>query len=302
MANHPDSIRLNKAISDSGYCSRRQADVLIERGSVTINGTVMTLGDRAMPEDRIEVDGKLITKNDNLVYIALNKPVGITCTTDKRVDGNVVDFIGHSERIFHVGRLDKPSEGLLLMTNDGDIVNKILRAGNKHEKEYIVKTDRHITDEFLHKMANGVPLAELETTTKKCHIERVSRFVFKIILIQGLNRQIRRMCEYLGYEVLELQRTRIMNIELGNLAIGKWRDLTKEEVSGLQNAVSESDNSSFVDQKQENNLSKNASETRNNENSRKISEDKRKAPRDKKGLERNAERSTGGRRRRGRTS
>lgn len=247
MSHHPDSTRLNKAISDSGYCSRRQADTLIEQGRVTLNGEKVSLGDRAMPNDEIRVDDKLITENDTLVYIALNKPVGITCTTDQRVDGNVVDFIGHKERIFHVGRLDKPSEGLLLMTNDGDIVNKILRAGNKHEKEYIVKVDRPITKDFIKKMANGVPLHELETTTKKCEVEQLSRFVFRIILIQGLNRQIRRMCDYFGYEVVELKRIRIMNIELGNLPIGKWRDLTPKEVKGLQNAVSDSDNSSYVD-------------------------------------------------------
>jgi 23S rRNA pseudouridine2604 synthase len=240
--NHPDSTRLNKAISDSGYCSRRQADVLIENGRVTINGEAKTLGDRAMPGDEIRIDGKLIVSNDTLVYIALNKPTGITCTTDRRVDGNVVDFIGHKERIFHVGRLDKPSEGLLLMTNDGDIVNKILRAGNKHEKEYIVKVDRPVTDEFIKKMSSGVPLHELETTTKKCTVERLSRFVFKIILVQGLNRQIRRMCEYLEYDVVSLKRERIMNISLGNLKIGKWRDLTIEEINGLQEAVSESKN------------------------------------------------------------
>ncbi|MDX1463010.1 MAG: 23S rRNA pseudouridine(2604) synthase RluF [Marinirhabdus sp.] len=247
MSHHPDSTRLNKAISDSGYCSRRQADKLIEQGRVTLNGEAVSLGDRAMPDDEIRVDGKLITENENLVYIALNKPVGITCTTDQRVDGNVVDFIGHKERIFHVGRLDKPSEGLLLMTNDGDIVNKILRAGNKHEKEYIVKVDRPITKEFIQKMGNGVPLHELETTTKPCEVEQLSRFVFRIILIQGLNRQIRRMCDYFGYEVLELKRTRIMNIELGNLPIGKWRDLTKKEVADLQASVAYSDNSSFMD-------------------------------------------------------
>ncbi|OAB81498.1 23S rRNA pseudouridine(2604) synthase RluF [Cochleicola gelatinilyticus] len=242
MTHHPDSTRLNKAISDSGYCSRRQADKLIEQGVVTVNGTVATLGDRAMPEDEIRVEGKLIKENDTLVYIALNKPVGITCTTDQRVEGNVVDFINHKERIFHVGRLDKPSEGLLLMTNDGDIVNKILRAGNKHEKEYIVKVDRPITADFIQKMGNGIPLHELETTTKRCEVTQLSRFVFKIILVQGLNRQIRRMCEYLGYDVVELKRVRIMNIELGELPTGKWRSLTQMELNELKNAVSESDN------------------------------------------------------------
>ena len=242
--NHPDSTRLNKAISDSGYCSRRQADVLIDQGRVTINGESTSLGDRVMPGDTVEVNGKVITSNDNLVYIALNKPAGITCTTDQRVEGNVVDFIGHKERVFHVGRLDKPSEGLLLMTNDGDIVNKILRAGNKHEKEYIVKVDRPVTDEFIKKMSSGIPLHELEATTKKCKVERLSRFSFRIILVQGLNRQIRRMCEYLGYEVIELKRERIMNISLGDLPIGKWRDLTEEELSGLKEAVTTSENTS----------------------------------------------------------
>ena len=158
-----------------------------------------------------------------------------------------IDFINHNERIFHIGRLDKPSEGLLLMTNDGDIVNKILRAGNDHEKEYIVKVDRPITDDFINRMRNGIYLEELETVTKKCTVEKISRFVFRIVLVQGLNRQIRRMCDYLEYEVVSLQRIRIMNIKLGNLPVGKWRDLTKEELKGLQDSIKDSDNSSFVD-------------------------------------------------------
>lgn len=245
--NHPDSIRINKAISDSGYCSRRQADTLIEQGRVTLNGKIISLGDRAMPEDIIKVDGEEIKGNDSYVYIALNKPVGITCTTDRRIEGNVVDFINHKERIFHVGRLDKPSEGLLLMTNDGDIVNKILRAWNEHEKEYIVKVDRPITDDFIRRMENGIPLHELETVTKKCKVKRVSRFVFNIILVQGLNRQIRRMCEYLGYEVLELKRIRIMDIELGDLPNGQWRNLTLKELQGLKEAVKISDNTPEAD-------------------------------------------------------
>ena len=242
MTHHPDSIRINKAISDSGYCSRRKADVLIEAGKVTINGSVATLGDRAMPDDEIRVNGEPLRANDNLVYIALNKPVGITCTTDRRVPGNVVDFINHKERIFHVGRLDKPSEGLLLMTNDGDIVNKILRAGNRHEKEYIVKVDRPVTGDFIKRMGSGIPLAELETTTKKCEVEQLSRYVFRIVLVQGLNRQIRRMCEYLGYEVLELKRIRIMNIELGDLKTGAWRNLTQKELEELNSMLSDSKN------------------------------------------------------------
>lgn len=289
MAHHPDSIRLNKAISDSGYCSRRQADTLIEQGRVTLNGASVSLGDRAMPDDTIEVDGNLITENTNLVYIALNKPVGITCTTDLRVEGNVVEFIGHSERIFHVGRLDKPSEGLLIMTNDGDIVNKILRAGNKHEKEYIVKVDRPVTDEFLKRMSSGIPIAELETTTKPCQVERVSRFVFKIVLIQGLNRQIRRMCEYLDYQVEALQRIRIMNIDLGDLEIGKWRDLTDKELQELKDSVEQSDNSAFVDTKP-----KKEGKVETNHKKRDIKKASRKAT--------NSPNSTGGRRRRGRNN
>ena len=235
MAHHPDSKRLNKAISDSGLCSRRQADKHIEQGLVSVNDKIAKLGDRAMPTDTIKINNQPIIKNEELVYIALNKPVGITCTTDKRIEGNVVDFIKHKERIFHIGRLDKPSEGLLLMTNDGDIVNKILRAGNEHEKEYIVKVDRRITDEFLKRMATGVPI--LDTVTKKCVVEKVGRYVFKITLIQGLNRQIRRMCEHLGYEVVSLKRLRIMNIHLENLEIGEWRDLTEKELTDLKNSL-----------------------------------------------------------------
>ncbi|MAT89096.1 MAG: 23S rRNA pseudouridine(2604) synthase RluF [Flavobacteriaceae bacterium] len=240
MTHHPDSVRINKAISDSGYCSRRQADTLIEEGIVTINGTVATHGDRVMPEDDVKVSGKKIRENDTLVYIMLNKPVGITCTTDRRVKGNVVDFIDHQERIFHVGRLDKPSEGLLLMTNDGDIVNKILRAGNQHDKEYIVTVDRPITKDFIERMSNGIPI--LDTVTKKCEVEQLSRFVFRIVLVQGLNRQIRRMCEYLGYEVQQLKRIRIMNLSLGTLPVGKWRDLTTKEINDLKSLVASSKN------------------------------------------------------------
>lgn len=236
---HPDSIRINKAISDSGFCSRREADTIIEKGRVTVNGEKSALGDRVMPGDEVRIDGKLITENENLVYIMLNKPVGITCTTDTRFDDNVVDFINHPERIFPVGRLDKPSEGLLLLTNEGDIVNKILRAGNKHEKEYIVKVDRHVTDDFIRRMGSGIPI--LDTVTKRCKVERISRFEFRMFLVQGLNRQIRRMCEYLGYEVVALQRIRIMNLELGDLPVGEWRDLTAEELKILKDSVKDSD-------------------------------------------------------------
>jgi 23S rRNA pseudouridine2604 synthase len=237
------SKRLNKAISDSGYCSRRKADELIEQGLVTLNDQPVRLGDRVMPGDVIKINGEIIGGPKSDVYLMLNKPVGITCTTDQRVKGNVVDFINFSERIFHVGRLDKPSEGLLLMTNDGDIVNKILRAGNRHEKEYIVRVDRPISTEFIQRMSRGIPI--LDTITKPCEVQRVSRFVFKIILVQGLNRQIRRMCEYLNYEVVALKRVRIMNLTLGDLPTGEWRHLTREEVAKLQESLTDSDNTPY---------------------------------------------------------
>ena len=244
MSNYPkESKRLNKAISDSGYCSRRKADELIERGVVTLNDQPVQLGDRVMPGDVIKIDGKVIGAPKNDVYLMLNKPVGITCTTDQRVKGNVVDFINFPERIFHVGRLDKPSEGLLLMTNDGDIVNKILRAGNRHEKEYIVRVDRPINPDFVQRMSRGIPI--LDTVTKPCTVERLSRFVFRIVLVQGLNRQIRRMCEYLNYEVISLKRVRIMNLTMGDLPKGQWRHLTPEEIQGLQESLIDSDNTPF---------------------------------------------------------
>lgn len=237
--NHPDSVRLNKAISDSGLCSRRQADVLIERGRVTINGEKAGLGERVMPDDQVRVDGKLIAKSVKSVYIILNKPVGITCTTNTRFDDNVADFVNHPERIYPVGRLDKPSEGLLLMTNDGAIVNKILRAVNEHEKEYIVEVDRPITDEFIERMGSGVPI--LNTVTKPCEISRINEYKFRIVLVQGLNRQIRRMCGYLGYEVVALKRVRLINLKLGDLPIGEWRDLTESELSTLKEATEDSE-------------------------------------------------------------
>lgn len=240
MEHHPDSKRLNKAIGDSGFCSRRQADAYIEKGEVTINGKVATLGDRVMPGDEIRVKGKRIEENENDVYIAFNKPVGITCTGNPRVKDNVIEYINHKERIFYIGRLDKPSEGLLLLTNDGDIVNKILRASNEHEKEYIVYVDKPITQQFLRQMRNGVPI--LDTVTKKCEVAQLSRYSFKIILVQGLNRQIRRMCDYLGYEVVSLKRIRVMNIELGDLPVGKWRNLTEKELKKLKEMIRYSDN------------------------------------------------------------
>lgn len=243
MSYPAESKRLNKAISDSGYCSRRKADELIEQGVVTLNDQPVNLGDRVMPGDVIKIHGKVIGAPKNEVYLMLNKPIGITCTTDQRVKGNVVDFINFPERIFHVGRLDKPSEGLLLMTNDGDIVNKILRAGNRHEKEYIVRVNRPISEDFVQRMSRGIPI--LDTVTKPCPVERLSRFVFRIVLVQGLNRQIRRMCEYLNYEVVSLKRVRIMNLTLGDLPKGQWRHLTPEEIRGLHESLIDSDNTPF---------------------------------------------------------
>lgn len=224
-------MRINKYISSSGITSRRNADKLIAEGKVFINGKVSTIGSDVQPGDIVVVNGKPIQIENQKVYIALNKPVGITCTTERSVKGNIVDFVNHPLRIFHIGRLDKDSEGLILLTNDGDIVNKILRAEYRHEKEYIVKVDKPITPEFLRKMSEGVEI--LGTKTLPCKVTQLSKYDFKIILTQGLNRQIRRMCAKLGYNVLKLKRIRIMNIHLGNLPTGHWRDLTKKELTQL---------------------------------------------------------------------
>ena len=238
----PESKRLNKYISDSGFCSRRGADKLIEENRVTINGKVPELGTKVFEGDIITVDGNTITKSrqdkSDRIYIAYNKPIGITCTTEKHIRGNIIDAIAHKERIFPIGRLDKPSEGLIFLTSDGDIVNKILRAENAHDKEYIVMVDKPISERFVEKMSRGVPI--LDTITKPCIVEVKSRFVFTIVLTQGLNRQIRRMCEYLDYEVKKLKRTRIMSVELGSLKPGQWRDLTEVEMADINNAVSDS--------------------------------------------------------------
>jgi len=224
-------MRINKYLSETGIVSRRGADKWIEEGKVTINGELATIGSQVADGDTVCVDGKPVIKEQKLVYIMLNKPVGITSTTERHIQGNVVDFVNHPLRIFHIGRLDKDSEGLLLLTNDGDIVNEILRAENKHEKEYIVQVDKPITEKFIKEMATGVEI--LDTKTLPCKVERISSNVFKIILTQGLNRQIRRMCSALGYNVKRLQRIRIMNIKLGNLKVGQWRDLTDKERTEL---------------------------------------------------------------------
>lgn len=224
-------MRINKYISESGKASRRGADKLITDGRVTINGKRATIGSQVEPGDDVLVDGNPVRVARNNVYIALNKPVGITSTTEKRVKGNIVDLVNHPLRIFNIGRLDKDSEGLILLTNDGDIVNEILRSEHRHEKEYIVSVDKPITPEFLKKMSEGVKI--LGTTTLPCEVVQLSKFDFKIILTQGLNRQIRRMCAELGYDVYRLQRIRIMNIHLNNLPPGQWRDLSKKERTQL---------------------------------------------------------------------
>lgn len=235
-----NSTSLNKFISESGFCSRREADVIIKAGRVTINGVVASSGNRVTDGDEVLLDGKDIGSKPKEIYIALNKPIGITCTTDMRVAGNIIEYMDYHERIFPIGRLDKPSEGLILLTNDGNIVNKILRASNNHEKEYIVEVNKPVSKDFLLKMGDGVTLPELETTTRKCEIERIGKFKFKIILTQGLNRQIRRMCENLGYRVLTLKRVRIMNIELDRLATGDWRHLTQQEMKQLDKLLKDS--------------------------------------------------------------
>jgi 23S rRNA pseudouridine2604 synthase len=224
-------MRLNKYISETGLCSRREADARIEAGRVTINDVVATLGTQVGEGDVVCVDGKPVGAAQKHVYIALNKPVGITCTTERHVPGNIVDFIRHRERIFPIGRLDKDSEGLMLLTNNGDIVNEILRSENEHEKEYLVTVDRPVTRIFLDGMASGVRM--LGTVTKPCKVKRVSAATFRITLTQGLNRQIRRMCSFFGYKVVRLQRVRVVNITLDGLDTGKWRELSPAEVRGL---------------------------------------------------------------------
>ena len=227
-----ESISLNKYISSTGICSRREADKWIDAGRVKINGEVARKGNRVFEGDQVTIDGKPLGAKPTHVYIALHKPPGITSTTDLKDKDNIIDFVNHPKRIFPIGRLDKASTGLILLTNDGDIVNQILREENHHEKEYIVRVDKPITAHFLKKMESGVPI--LGTVTKKCFVEKQSQFVFRIILTQGLNRQIRRMCTALGYKVHSLKRIRIMNIHLGDLKSGKWRDLKKTELNELR--------------------------------------------------------------------
>ena len=231
-------ISLNKFISETGFCSRREADKLIETGRVTVNNKLPKLGNRVSYDDIIKIDGKPLKPKDKPIYIAFNKPVGVSSTTDRKDKYNIIDYLHHPKRIFPIGRLDKPSEGLIFLTNDGDIVNKILRAGNNHEKEYIVTVDKPITAEFIQRMGSGIRI--LDTVTQKCFVKQESKYVFRIILTQGLNRQIRRMCEALNYRVIKLVRTRIMNITLSGIAPGKWRYLTQSEIDAINKLVANS--------------------------------------------------------------
>ncbi len=242
-----NSISLNKYIAGTGRCSRREADVLIKSGKVQLNGVIASAGNRVFDGDEVLINGEPLSDKPKAVYLIFNKPKGIVCTTDKREKDNIIDYINYHQRLFPIGRLDKRSEGLIFLTNDGDIVNKILRAGNKHEKEYIVSVKQPISQKFLSDMAKGVPI--LGTVTKRCVVEKINKFTFRIILIQGLNRQIRRMCEYLGYDVLALQRIRIMNVVLGKLPVGSWREFSKQELEIMNASVASSSKVSAAETK-----------------------------------------------------
>ena len=237
-----NGIRINKFLSEAGVCSRREADRQIEAGNVTIDGRTAVTGDKVIEGQKVCFNGNEVTKEQEMILIAFNKPVGIVCTAEKREKNNVIDYINFPKRIYPIGRLDKDSKGLLLFTNNGDIVNKMMRAGNMHEKEYIVTVNKPISDSFIRGLAGGVPLVELGVTTRKCHVKKLSNKTFKIILTQGYNRQIRRMCEYFGYRVVELERVRIMNITLGDLKEGEYRDITAQEYGQLKKMISNSSN------------------------------------------------------------
>lgn len=232
------TVRLNKFLSEAGVCSRREADRLIENGKVTVDGKRAEMGMRVSPSQRVCVGKKEVRQKNEMVLLAVNKPVGIVCTEEKKEKNNIIRFLNYPTRVTYIGRLDKDSEGLLLMTNNGDIINKMMRAGNQHEKEYKVTVNKPVTDEFLKEMAGGVPI--LDTVTRPCQVEKLGKYKFKIILTQGLNRQIRRMCEALGYEVKELRRVRIMNIELGNLKPGEYRKVTDQELNELYELIRDS--------------------------------------------------------------
>lgn len=247
--NLDDTVRINKYLSEAGVCSRREADRLLEAGKVTVDGTIAQMGTKVNGNQKIYVDGKLIKHEESMVLLAFNKPVGIVCTAEKKEKNNIVDFIHYPQRIYPIGRLDKDSQGLILMTNNGDVVNKMMRSGNMHEKEYIVEVDKPITEGFLKGMTEGVPI--LDTITRKCKIEKLSKYKFRIVLTQGLNRQIRRMCEYFGYKVTKLERIRIMNITLGNLKQGTYRNITLKELKKLEELIKDSSNTTVYGEKYE---------------------------------------------------
>ena len=229
-----EPVRINKYLSEAGVCSRREADRQVEAGNVTIDGVVASMGAKVLPDQTVLFCGKPVKKEEEMILLAFHKPTGIVCTAEKREKNNVVDYINYPKRIYPIGRLDKDSEGLILLTNDGDLINAMMRGANRHEKEYIVKTDREITPDFLEKMAKGIYLKDLDITTRECEIEQIGKFTFRIVLTQGVNRQIRRMCEACGYRVKALKRIRIMNVLLGDLKPGKWREVTGEELEQLQ--------------------------------------------------------------------
>lgn len=280
MGNNQTSININKFISSTGICSRREAEKLIVNNRVTINNKTAALGNRVFENDVVKIDGKPLKQKPKTIYIALNKPVGIVSTTDSKEKNNIINHINYPQRLFPIGRLDKPSEGLIFLTNDGDIVNKILRAGNNHEKEYIVHVNKKITDKFLKNMSNGVPI--LGTITKKCKVERISNTVFKIILVQGLNRQIRRMCSHLGYDVTKLKRVRIMNVNLGNLKYGAWRELTDDELKEINKMIlssSKTEEASVLNHPKKSNKPKYSNKFKNKDNSHRKNYNTRKKSR-----------------------
>ena len=240
-------VRLNKYLSEAGVCSRREADALIAAGKVTVDGVVATTGMKVGPGQKVRVGRKEIGGKKDMVLLAVNKPAGIVCTEEKKEKHNIIKFLQYPERITYIGRLDKDSEGLLLMTNNGDIINKMMRAGNMHEKEYIVTVNKPVTPEFIRKMADGVPI--LDTVTRKCRVEAIGKYKFRIILTQGLNRQIRRMCEALGYKVTVLKRIRVMNITLGNLRPGEYREVTEKEIAELYEQIKDSSNETVIPEK-----------------------------------------------------
>ena len=263
-----DGVRINKYLSEAGICSRREADRYIQNGLIKIDGITAQIGDRVMPGQDVTYNGRSLSKEDEMILIALNKPEGIVCTAEKREKNNVIDFINYPKRIYPIGRLDKESEGLLLLTNNGDIVNKMMRSGNRHEKEYLVTVNKTVTESFVRGLAGGVPLVELGTVTRKCRVEKTGRNQIRIILTQGLNRQIRRMCEYFGYRVTKLERVRIMNIHLGELKPGEYREVSEQEYNQLLALIQGSSNAPMKERAKQNRENKENKENKENRENR----------------------------------